>query len=307
MSKSCQIAREVRLPQGEDGGASGKRASISDALQDLVERLAARLHEESEERVAAICKEADARVAEHEAAVLAAEQENGRMLIHLRETEAALEQQDAALAAAQEALQRESTARQVAEQQNNDLKERLAENEAHRKSLEEKHQHARAALEHYRDSIKEQREADARRHEQQVQQLQAELRLAQQTIAVKQEETTRLNQDGARLIAELTHARQGLSAEEERGKRQARELDSLRLIAARHDVLVAQIADKDALVQELRQQLAHAAEKRDNLANQVRALESAAAQAAGRAEAQEAVAAQLQALLDNRLQGADKA
>ena len=47
------IHKYLKELEDEDGGAGGKRASISDALQDLVERLAARLHEEAEERVAA--------------------------------------------------------------------------------------------------------------------------------------------------------------------------------------------------------------------------------------------------------------
>jgi chromosome segregation ATPase len=217
---------------------------------------------------------------------------------HICELEATQEQQAGALAAAKEAQQRESTARHVAEQLATDLKERLAENDAHRQSLEEKHQHAREALEHYRQSVKEQREAEARRHEHQVQQLQAELRQAQQTIAIKQEETTRLNQDGARLIAELTHARQTLSTSDEGSKRQGRELESLRVIAARHDVLAAQVADRDSLTQDLRQQLVAVTEKRDNLVDQVRSLDQALALATARANAQEAVATQLQALLE---------
>src|SRR6185437_5240227 len=47
------IHKYLKELEDEDGGAGGQRASISDALQDLVERLAARLHEEAEERVAA--------------------------------------------------------------------------------------------------------------------------------------------------------------------------------------------------------------------------------------------------------------
>ena len=282
----------------EESGPTDPRTSISDALQDLVERLAMRLHEEAEERITAARKEFEARASEQDAALLAAKQENSKMQAHVRVVEATLEQQDAALASVQNGLQRESTARQVAEQLAADLKERLAENDAHRRSLEEKHQHTREALEHYRQSVKEQREADARRHEQQVQQLQAELRLVQQTIAVKQEETTRLNQDGARLIAELTHARQSLSAEEERAKRQLRELESLRIIAARHDVLTAQAADKEAQLQDLRQQLAAITEKRDNLADQVHKLNQALAQANARADAQQSITANLQAVLE---------
>jgi uncharacterized coiled-coil DUF342 family protein len=108
-----------------------------------------------------------------------------------------------------------------------------------------------------------------------------------------------LNQDGARLIAELTHARQILSASEENSKRQVRELESLRLTAARHDVLVAQVADRDSQVQELRQQLAAVAEKRDNLVDQVRSLDQALAQANARADAQETVTMRLQALLED--------
>lgn len=42
------------------------------------------------------------------------------------------------------------------------LKLRLLENEARRQSLEEKHTHWRDALEHYRQSVKEQRDRDQR-------------------------------------------------------------------------------------------------------------------------------------------------
>src|SRR3546814_6923539 len=58
------------------------------------------------------------------------------------------------------------------------LTTRLAEHEAHVESLEQKHQHAREALEHYRTSVKEQRDQEQRRHEHQVQGLQVELRQA---------------------------------------------------------------------------------------------------------------------------------
>jgi hypothetical protein len=51
-----------------------------------------------------------------------------------------------------EALQSESMTRHTLAQQVIDLKERLAENDAYRHSLEEKHQHARDALDHYRIS-----------------------------------------------------------------------------------------------------------------------------------------------------------
>jgi chromosome segregation ATPase len=96
----------------------------------------------------------------------------------------------------------EFIARHTAEQHVASLKERLAENETHCLSLEEKHTHAREALEHYRQSIREQRDQDQHRHELQVQQLQAEMRQLRQGLVVKQEEVTRLIQEGVRLIVD---------------------------------------------------------------------------------------------------------
>lgn len=136
-----------------------------------------------------------------------------------------------------------------------DLQERLAENEAHRRSLEEKHAHARDSLEHYRQSVKEQRDQDQRRHEQQTQQLQAELR--QQAVVLKQEEATRLNQEGAKLVAELSHAKQALYEQQALGRRQDQKIDQLhaeqlhagdleRQLAAKvtgNEVLLGQVAE----------------------------------------------------------------
>lgn len=80
-------------------------------------------------------------------------------------------------------------------QQVRDQTARLAEQESFRQSLEEKLAHSRDALEHFRTAARGQRE-------QQVQQLQTELRQTNQTAIVKQNEITRLNKDNARLVAE---------------------------------------------------------------------------------------------------------
>ena len=52
---------------------------------------------------------------------------------------------------------------------------RVESTQAHSQSLEEKHTHARQALEHFREASKEQRERELRQHEQQLQYLQTEL------------------------------------------------------------------------------------------------------------------------------------
>lgn len=81
-------------------------------------------------------------------------------------------------------------------------------------SLEEKHQHAREALEHYRASVKDQRDQDQRRHEHQVQQLQAELRQLGQTLSVKQADITQLNKANGELTSDLKAMRKQLAAAE---------------------------------------------------------------------------------------------
>ena len=58
-----------------------------------------------------------------------------------------------------------------ANQANEKLQALLAEKQAQNESLEEKHRHNREAMEHYRQSVKDQREQDQRKHEHQVQQL----------------------------------------------------------------------------------------------------------------------------------------
>ncbi|MCU8015079.1 DNA-binding protein [Shewanella sp. SM74] len=63
---------------------------------------------------------------------------------------------------------------------------RLADKDQQIASLEEKHAQSRSALEHYRNSVKEQREQEQHRHESQVQQLQLEIRALNQQLTAKQ-------------------------------------------------------------------------------------------------------------------------
>ena len=95
------------------------------------------------------------------------------------------------------------------------LQERLAAEERHRQSLEEKHKHARQALEHFRESTKEQRDQDQRKHEQQVQYLQAELRTVNETLATKQQEAVHTLQENARLLGDLSRAQGDLHPRDE--------------------------------------------------------------------------------------------
>ena len=292
------IHKYLKELEAEDGGAGNKRSSISDSLQDLVERLAARLQEEAEEGITALRAEADVKVATHVASLQAAQMENSQLRSRVSELETALEKQGAALVASQADHQSESTMRLIAEQQVEDFKQRLAENEAHRQSLEEKHLHARQALEHYRQSVKEQREADIRRHEQQVQQVQSELRLAQQAIAVKQDETTRLNQEGAKLVAELSHAKQDLYEQLTRGRKLEEKIDTLQSLNTHAADTERQLVGKIAEAELLAEQLRDAKDQMAPVRAQVRELELLLAQANAKLQAQEQIGEQLRTYLD---------
>ena len=96
------------------------------------------------------------------------------------------------------------------EQKVGDLQERLVSEERHRQSLEEKHQHAHQALEHFRQASKEQREQEQRKHEQQVQYFQSELKKVNELLTAKQHETINAHQEGVRLLGELSRAQSDL-------------------------------------------------------------------------------------------------
>ena len=281
----------------EEEGAQPRKASISDALQDLVERLASRLHEEAEVRVNAAREMNTVQEARHSAEkkefqqqLLATEAERDLL-------QSTLHAERTAHDTTKSALQQESIARHTAEQQIHDLKVRLAENEAHRLSLEEKHAHARQALEHFRNAAKEQREQEQRRHEQQVQQLQAELRQAQQTVVLRQEEVTRLNQQGAQLTAELSQSRRTLYDEQGRVRElqaQVHELQELKVTAAN---LGRQLAERQVEVGTLREEMALAREKIEEQSALVRELELRLAQAETKALTIEQISTGLRAVM----------
>ncbi len=105
----------------------------------------------------------------------------------------------------QEARQQDALTMAELSGENAHLKSLLATKDQHISSLEDKHQHARQALEHYRTSVQTQREQDVQRHEHQIQQVQADLRLAQQTVMVKQQEASTLQAQIQQLTATLQH------------------------------------------------------------------------------------------------------
>ncbi|WP_339492859.1 hypothetical protein [Pseudomonas sp. EA_15y_Pfl2_R67] len=121
----------------------------------------------------------------------------------------------------------------------------VAEKDKQNQSIEEKHTHARSALEHYRESIKAQRDQDLRRHETQLHEGQIEQRKLRETLALKQDELTRLNRDNERLLGESRQYVKTLRTQESRLETLTFDIQSLRLSEAKsagvNEHLIAQL------------------------------------------------------------------
>ncbi|WP_408580622.1 DNA-binding protein [Burkholderia cepacia] len=257
----------------EEGASLTRAASLSDAIQDLVARLAARLHEEAQVRVDQQAAAAAAQRQQAQAEIAKLTGELAALQAQLANATAALSSEqdahaDTRLAAQQRAIDIERLSQQV-----HDQTVRLAEHESFRQSLEEKLKHAHDALEHYRSASREQREQEARRHETQVQQLQAELRQANQTAIVKQNEITQLNKDNARLVAESGAASKSLREARAHGEQIREALDRMRAdhvrLETERDALRATVSAQSGELESARTLLGVATAERTKLAAQV--------------------------------------
>jgi len=256
-----------------DAGERAQEANVSDAIQSLVTQLADRLQGEAATQVDAM----RARMAElqgaHEHAQAALESQLADVRQALQGVSRQLAATEDDLAGLQDRHGREQIARHTAEQRSRDLGERLADAERHQASLEEKHRHARDSLEHYRNAAKEQRDQETRRHEQQVQGLQAELRQVQLAAATRQEELTRLNKEAAALATELGASKQALHREREAGRGLVLKVEQLQAGESRLAVLEAQLAESRARVIEAEQACARVDELCTELGRQKAMLE----------------------------------
>ena len=252
------IHRHLKELEEEEGQRVGAKVAISDALQDLVGRLAARLHEEAEAVIADARQRFEAQLQERTAALEQQRQEATALSAQLQRTETALQAEAGAHAATRQALAEATVTIGQLQERVTGLTTRVGEHEAHSRSLEEKHQHAREALEYYRTSVKEQREQEQRRHDQQLQELQVALRHANGALTAKNHELLQLNRDSGRLLELNGRLEQDLrQAREDTGRRQ-QELDGLRLMAAEHTALQERWTDDTRRLDSLQSELAGA-------------------------------------------------
>lgn len=252
------IHRYLKELEEEDGQGVGAKIAVSDALQDLVSRLAERLHGEADTMVAQAQERFQAELHKRTQALEQAQQEAGNLSAQLQRTETALQaEREASEAARGEVASRTIKLAQLQERVAG-LTARLAEHESHARSLERKHEHAREALEHYRTSVKDQREQEQRRHEHQVQELQVGLRQANEALTTKNHDLVQLNRENGQWLERHTRLEKEVAQLRQTIQTQQGELDTLRLTAAEHQALQVRWGQDAQSLDAARQDLAQA-------------------------------------------------
>lgn len=230
------IHRYLKELEAEEDQAPGAKVGVSDALQDLVTKLAARLHEEAEATIAAAKAESDEAVRVANSVLDAQRKESRSVSEQLQQAELALQTERVLHDETKAALAASRVKIAQLEERVGGLTTQLTEREAHTASLEDKHRQAREALEHFRASAKEQREQELRRHDHALQELQLELRKAAETMAGKNQELLQLNRDNGRLAQH--------QAQLERDVRGLRDgLRDAELRTAQHSAIVGENAE----------------------------------------------------------------
>lgn len=200
---------------------------IDDELAGLVARLAQRLKEQAQEPIDQARTQFDQQKKALDAQLAQAMEANTELQQQYEVQTLALTQESDTLQNTLALLQTEQTRNAGLNQALADFELRLQDKDEQIRSLEEKHLHARDALEHYRNAVKEQREQEQRRHEGQVQQIQMELRQAQQSALIRQDEITQLHRDNERLLTENRGTLRELSLMQEQLKHTHNRQDQL--------------------------------------------------------------------------------
>ena len=244
----------------EEGDRSGQKASISEALQDLVERLAARLTEEAEVRIEQLNDEFRAKEQVHAQAIQQLERDLQAARQANDSLETRLQSEMTGHAKTRAALQAETVARHTAGQQVTDLKDRL-------------------------------------------EQTRIEVRQQQLAVRGKQDEISKLNQEGARLVLELSHTKQSLYEQLTNGRKLEQKIEQLQAAHVHTGDLERQLVSKMAEAEVLSEQLKAAEAQLEPAKAKAREFELLLAQANAKAEAQDQIGEQMQAYLDKMTAG----
>lgn len=227
------ISRYLKEIESFDPRPPSSRERMGEELLTMVESLLDRLMEEGDESIEQARSAFDLQRVGLEAQIATLQSELTSARRQCDTQQAAIEAQTADLQTTQSSLQAELTRNAGLSQRCTDLEALVSDRDKQIQSLEEKHVHARGALEHYRESVKEQRDQDQRRHETQLHAAQVEQRKLQETLVLKQDDLTRLNRDNERLLGDSRQQIKTLHAHETRIQTLTGEIQSLKLTEAK--------------------------------------------------------------------------
>ncbi|RKS27420.1 plasmid replication DNA-binding protein KfrA [Pseudomonas sp. WPR_5_2] len=208
------ISRYLKELEPSSPEPVASRERMSDMLNGMVQTLLDQLMEEGQEVISQATAAFNVQRAALENQLIELRSELATAQSNSATQQTAIEAQSAELVTTQSSLQAELTRNAGLNNRCTNLESLVAEKDKHIQSLEEKHVQARGALEHYREAAKEQRDQDQRKHESQLHEMQVEQRKLRETIAVKQDDLTRLNRDNERLLGEARQQTKTLHTQE---------------------------------------------------------------------------------------------
>jgi len=244
------ISRCLKEIESFDPRPPSSRERMGEELSAMVGSLLDRLMEEGDESIEQARSAFDLQRVGLEAQIAGLQSELTAARRQLDAQQAAVEAQTADLQTTQSSLQAELTRNAGISQRCTDLEALVGDRDKQIQSLEEKHVHARGALEHYRESVKEQRDQDQRRHESQLHESQVEQRKLQETLVLKQDELTRLNRDNERLLGESRQQVKTLHTHEARIQVLTAEIQGLKMAEAKSAGVAEQLQQQIATLRQ---------------------------------------------------------
>lgn len=239
------IHRYLKEIEQEEGPAPGKGLAVSEAIQDLAARLAARLQDEADQKIRDLSSRHHTELAELNGTLAVLRNEFDLLRRQNERLSTQLSAEKTAHGNAQTLLQEEKIASAQMASRIQGLEEQVARNEIHRLSLEEKHQQA---FQQSLDAAKTQQAEDQRRFDQQLAFFQDELKLARNDAVKKTAALTESEHEKIALktnLEQMHQSRKDLENEAARLTEENRQLQSsqqqltekLALVASRETAL----------------------------------------------------------------------
>lgn len=292
-SKSTIYKYLKELEEDKEQGI-GQNLSISETIQNLTIRLAEQLHIEANTEIERVKEINQINEERFKKEIEALRNELNQTKVVLQERDNTVNEQYRINDILKITLDQEVIAKNRLEQQVVNLTESLEQNKEYLSNLEEKFKHAQQSLDHYRESVKEQRQQDLRRFDHQVQSLQAETRQLQQTIVVKQDKLNELSLENTKLVTEL-------SISNKSNKRFENSLDNLgkqlEQVKQHEASLLSELQNHQGTIQKLEKQLNEVAQEKINLFQQNKELQRDLVANQAKFDTQQSVFTQLQSML----------